>query len=63
MPTPIYSPRSKYAWSVAEWCEATGVSRSKAYQLMQQHALKFVKLGDRRLIIEHPADFLASLDS
>ena len=48
MPTPVHSPRTKYAWSVADWCEATGVSRSKAYELMQRNALRFVKLGDRR---------------
>jgi excisionase family DNA binding protein len=61
MPTHVRPPRPKFAWSVEDWCNATSVSRSKAYELMKQNALRFVKLGDRRLIVEHPEDFLAKL--
>ena len=59
----IDQPRRKYAWSVADWCEATSISRSKTYELMRQNVIRFVKVGDRRLIIDHPADFLAGLNS
>ena len=53
--------RRKYAWSVADWCEATSISRSMAYVLMKRNVIRFVKVGDRRLIVDHPSEFLAKL--
>jgi excisionase family DNA binding protein len=63
MPATVRLPRAKYGWTVADWCDATSVSRSKAYELMRQRALRFVKVGDRRLITEHPAEFLAKFQN
>jgi hypothetical protein len=61
MPTKTDQLRGKYAWSVADWCEATSLSRSMAYALMKRNVIRFVKVGDRRLIVDHPSEFLAKL--
>lgn len=48
---------SKLLYAVNEAAEATGIGRSKLYQLMADGQIESVKVGKRRLI---PADALES---
>jgi hypothetical protein len=52
---------AKHGWRVAEWASAAGCSRSFVYNLLAAKQLDSVKLGRSRVIITHPADFLATL--
>jgi excisionase family DNA binding protein len=52
----------KRAYTVAEFCRAYGVSRSRAYELMAGNAIEYRQLGARRLILADSIDgWLASL--
>jgi hypothetical protein len=53
--------RRKFGWRVIEWSEAVGCSRSLTYELINQKQIDSVKLGNARVIVTHPQDFLASL--
>lgn len=53
---------SKYLYRVPEAAEATGISRSKLYELMSSGRIESVKLGGLRLIpAESLEDFVAAL--
>ena len=52
------SPVPRVAWKVAEWCRATGLSRSTAHNLRHAGAIESVKIGTTRLITTGPEDFL-----
>jgi hypothetical protein len=51
----------KFGWKVTEWSNAVGCSRSRTYELIAEQRIDSIKLGSSRLIVTHPADFLASL--
>ena len=51
----------KFGWRPAQWSEAAGCSRSYTYQLMAAKRLRTDKVGTMRVILTHPAEFLASL--
>jgi excisionase family DNA binding protein len=57
--TPI--PSTKAGWRPKEWADATGVSRSYTYELMDANRIHSVKLGSARIITTSPQQFLASL--
>lgn len=44
------APMPRFTLTIDEFCEATGMGRSLAYQQMQKGGLPFVKIGKRRLI-------------
>lgn len=53
----------KFGWRVSEWASATGLARSRIYELMADDRIASVKFGGARIITTHPRDFLASLAS
>jgi len=53
--------RKKYGWRVTEWAAAVGISRASVYELIAAKIIKSVKFGGARIIVTHPAEFLASL--
>lgn len=61
MPINLKKQQKQAGWRVNEWCEQVGVGRTKAYELMEAGAVKYVHLGRRRLILISPSDFLSSL--
>lgn len=44
------APMPRFTLTIDEFCEATGMGRSLAYQQMASGGLPFVKIGKRRLI-------------
>ena len=53
--------RDVFGWKVPAWCRASGCSRSKTYELIASGEIDSRTLGRSRIILTHPADFLASL--
>ena len=51
----------RFGWSVAEWSEAAGVSRSTVYILLKAGQLQSVTYCRKRIIRTHPAAWLESL--
>jgi hypothetical protein len=51
----------KHGWRVPEWAAAAGCSRAFVYNLLKEKKLESVKLGRSRIILTHPADYLAAL--
>jgi hypothetical protein len=51
----------KVGWRFKEWCPATGVSRSYAYELLGAGKIKAVKAGAATIITTSPSEYLASL--
>ena len=69
-PGPRQRPRTRYdgmthiskaGFSVLEFAYGVGLSRSKVYELMREGAIQYLKIGQRRLITETPADWLTRL--
>jgi hypothetical protein len=60
-PPALNDQPQKFGWRPAEWSTAAGCSRSYTYQLMAAQRLRTVKVGTMRVILTHPAEFLASL--
>lgn len=52
------APVVKRAYSVPEFCQAYGLGRTLAYEMMLDGRLRFVKVGDRRLIPVDAAEAL-----
>jgi hypothetical protein len=48
----------RYGWKIDEWCQATRISRSKFYILMNAKVLRTAKLGKSRIILTDPRAFL-----
>jgi excisionase family DNA binding protein len=64
MSTPAQTnyPIERAAYTLKEWCARWEVSRSTAYNLMQEGNLKSVQIGSRRLItVEQDREFERSL--
>ena len=55
------SVEHKAGFSVAEFSDGAGVSRSTTYELLTAGKIQSVKLGAKRIITTAPRDFLASL--
>lgn len=53
--------QTKSGWRPREWGDATGICRSKIYDLLDAGAIQSVKVGRARVITTDPADYLASL--
>jgi excisionase family DNA binding protein len=51
-------PVERRGYSVAEWCEAFGRSRSTAYKLMEDGTLRYADVGGRRFIPVEAAEAL-----
>ena len=51
----------KAGFAVGEFCQLVGFGRSKLYLLPPEQQPKSVKVGERRIIIEQPADYLERL--
>jgi hypothetical protein len=51
----------KCGWRVPEWAAAAACSRAFVYNLLKEKKLESVKLGRSRVILTHPADYLAAL--
>lgn len=49
---------ARLAYGIRDAAEAIGLGRSTLYEMMKEGTLRFVKVGNRRLI---PADALRSL--
>ena len=49
------------AWTVKDWCQATRMGTTRAYELMNDGTIASIKDGRRRLITTAPQDYLASL--
>lgn len=49
------------AWSVRDWCKATSIGTTKAYDLINDGAIDSVKHGHSRLILTPPKDYLLRL--
>lgn len=45
-------------WRVNEWAELVGIARRQVYRLIQAGDLKTAKVGDSRIILESPREFL-----
>lgn len=54
-------PTPKAGWSIAEWSNATGLSRATIYRLIAAHRLRTAKIGARRIVIEAPQAWLDSI--
>jgi hypothetical protein len=52
---------TQVAWRVPEWARATGVGRSKVYQLLAAGTISSACIGRRRVIVTPPADFIKTL--
>jgi excisionase family DNA binding protein len=51
----------KLAYTVPEFCAATGIGRTSTYKLIDERRLKAIKAAGRRLILKSDAQaFLAS---
>ena len=48
----------KFGWSVLEWSAATGLGRTLTYAKIKTKEIETAKVGDRRIILTHPVDFL-----
>src|SRR4051812_24915504 len=59
--TPDFGPRA--AITIPEFCKRWGIGRTKAYELIAQGRLKWVKLGEGppRITVEAERKFAASL--
>lgn len=53
------SSSGKAGWQIAEWCNDTGVGRTRVYEFMNAGMIKFVKVGARTIITTSPDEFLA----
>jgi excisionase family DNA binding protein len=54
-------PLEKLAYTVPEFCEATGIGKTSLYELINEGKLKAIKAAGRRLILKSDAQaFLAS---
>lgn len=51
----------RYGWSVAEWSEAAGVSRSIVHNQLKAGQLESVTYCRKRIIRTHPKAWLDSL--
>lgn len=52
---------AKAAWRIPEWASATGVGRSKIYELLAAGQIASVCIGRRRVIVTSPADFIKAM--
>jgi hypothetical protein len=48
-------PLARATYSIAEFCDMTGLSRSAVLLSMDDGSLRNVKVGNRRLILAQPA--------
>ena len=48
-------------WHLSAWCRAVNLSRATYYNIPEEMKPASVKIGDRRLIIESPANYLARI--
>ena len=51
----------KVGFSIREWCDATGIGRTKTYELLQDQKILSVKIGTRTIISTSPREFLAAM--
>ena len=51
----------KVGYSIKEWCDATSIGRTKAYELLQGGRILSVKFDTRTIILTTPKEFLASI--
>jgi hypothetical protein len=60
MPSDQISPPSntKAGWRINEFAAATGLSRNGVYNLLNAKILQSVKVGDARIILTSPQEFL-----
>ena len=49
------------AWTVKDWCQATRMGTTRAYELMNDGTIASIKDGRRRLILTSPKDYLSQL--
>ena len=52
---------AKQGFTVHEFCKATGLGKSKVYELLNAGLIEAVECGSRTLIITTPSTFLADL--
>ena len=46
------------AWTVKDWCQATRMGTTRAYELINDGTIASIKDGRRRLIIVSPLDYV-----
>lgn len=54
---------SPSGFSIEMWCRAVGISRTSEFCLRQEEKPHSVQVGRRRIIIEHPRDWLQRMRS
>ena len=47
-----------FGWGVSDWCKRAGFSRCTFYRLQTELKPLTVKLRQKRLVLEHPRDYL-----
>jgi hypothetical protein len=45
-------------FKVSAWCKVVGISRGMFYRLEGDMAPRTAKIGDRRIVVEQPEDYL-----
>jgi hypothetical protein len=56
-PNKTQSP-SQVAWRVPQWCDDTGVGRSKAWEMIRAGEIESIKIGAIRAIVTSPTEFI-----
>lgn len=52
------SPAAAAIWSIADWSQAVGFSRSTWYAIPEEKRPKSVRIGARLFICEQPAEYV-----
>lgn len=63
MKNPVESSAQPSGWHVGPFCRAAGTSKTAIYTMPEHLRPESVAIGRRRVIIEHPADWLRRLKS
>jgi hypothetical protein len=53
----------RFAWPVADWSHAVGISRASVFNLLKAGKIESVLFGGKRLVTTHPKAFIAGLAS
>lgn len=57
------TPLAKAGRTVDEFCKTVSIGKTKAYELMSEGAIKYVKIGRRTVITTDPVAFLENFSS
>ena len=57
-----YENIPKDGWRIREWVHATGISRSRVYELISEKKIRTAKVDQSRIILTDPRGFLESYE-